>query len=121
MLDGKLSVRLGQEGANDEMMTTAYGGLFLNSSFGFPGMPGGGPAVGRPHLPSMATPFARAQLKATDNVTLVGAVYNGDPAPAGPGDPQRSATATAPRSGSTIMHWRLARSGIRPIPARRPW
>jgi porin len=36
----------------------------------------------------MATPFLRAQLKASDSVTLVGAIYNGDPAPAGAGDPQ---------------------------------
>jgi carbohydrate-selective porin OprB len=32
LLDGKRSIRLGQEGANDEMMTTAYGGLFICSA-----------------------------------------------------------------------------------------
>jgi len=36
----------------------------------------------------MATPFLRAQFQATDNITLVGAVFNGDPAPPGTGDPQ---------------------------------
>jgi porin len=87
VFDGKLSIRLGQEGANDEMMTTAYGGLFLNSSFGFPGMPAAVLPSGGPNYP-MATSFVRAQLKATDNLTLVGAVFNGDPAPPGPGDPQ---------------------------------
>jgi len=87
VFDGKLSIRLGQEGANDEMMTTAYGGLFLNSSFGFPGMPAAVLPSGGPNYP-MAAPFVRAQLKATDNLTLLGAVYNGDTAPPGPGDPQ---------------------------------
>ena len=87
LLDGKLSIRFGQEGANDEMMTTTYAGLFLNSSFGFPGMPAAVLPSGGPNYP-MATPFARAQLKASENVTLVGAVFNGDPAPPGPGDPQ---------------------------------
>jgi len=87
LFEKRLSIRFGQEGANDEMMTTAYGGLFLNSSFGFPGMPASDLPSGGPNYP-MATPFARAQLKASDNFTLVSAVYNGDPAPAGTGDPQ---------------------------------
>ncbi len=87
LLDKKLSLRLGQEGVNDEMMTTAYGGLFLNSSFGFPGMPAAVLPSGGPNYP-LATPFARAQLKPDDQWTLVGAVFNGDPAPPGPGDPQ---------------------------------
>src|SRR5258708_31292892 len=36
----------------------------------------------------MATRFIRAQFQATDKITLVGAVFNGDPAPPGAGDPQ---------------------------------
>lgn len=87
VFDKKLSIRLGQEGANDEMMATAYGGLFLNSSFGFPGMPAAVLPSGGPNYP-MATPFARVQLNASDNLTVLGAVYNGDPAPPGTGDPQ---------------------------------
>jgi porin len=87
VFDGKLSVRFGQEGANDEMMTTTYAGLFLNSSFGFPGMPAAVLPSGGPNYP-MATPFVRGQFTATDKITLVGAVFNGDPAPPGPGDPQ---------------------------------
>jgi porin len=87
LLDSRLSVRLGQEGANDEMMITQYGGLFLNSSFGFPGMPAAVLPSGGPNYP-MATPFARISLHATDRFTLLGAIYNGDPAPPGTGDPQ---------------------------------
>jgi hypothetical protein len=34
LLGDRLSIRIGQEGANDEMMITQYGALFLNSSFG---------------------------------------------------------------------------------------
>jgi porin len=85
--DKRLSVRIGQEGANDEMMTTTYAGLFLNSSFGFPGMPAADLPSGGPNYP-MATPFARVNFQATDTVKLVGAVFNGDPAPPGGGDPQ---------------------------------
>jgi porin len=87
LFDGKLSVRFGQEGANDELMTTTYAALFINSSFGFPGMAAAVLPSGGPNYP-LATPFVRAQYSATDNITLVGAVFNGDPAPPGTGDPQ---------------------------------
>ncbi len=87
LFDKRLSVRIGQEGADDEMMITQYGGLFVNSSFGLPSMaavnlPSGGPAY------PLATPFARLKFQANDNLSLIGAVFNGDPAPPGAGDPQ---------------------------------
>jgi porin len=87
LFDKKLSIRFGQEGANDEMMVTAYGGLFLNSSFGFPGMPASDLPSGGPNYP-LATPFARAIYKLSDQVTLLGAAFTDNPAPLGPGDPQ---------------------------------
>src|SRR5215469_13079924 len=74
LLDKKLSLRIGQEGANDEMMVTAYGGLFLNSSFGFPGLPASNLPSGGPNYP-LASPFARALYNVTDKFTIVGAVY----------------------------------------------
>ncbi|WP_158930963.1 carbohydrate porin [Acidisphaera sp. S103] len=95
LLDGRLTVRVGQEGANDQMMITQYGALFLNSSFGFPGLPAADLPSGGPNYP-MATPMVRVQFQATDKITLVGAVFNGDPAPPGTGDPQlRDAGGTA--------------------------
>jgi porin len=95
LMDGRLIIRLGQEGANDEMMITQYGAVFLNSSFGFPGLPAADLPSGGPNYP-MATPFVRVAFHATDNVTMVGAVFNGDPAPPGRGDPQeRDASGTA--------------------------
>jgi porin len=87
LFDGKLSLRVGQEGANDELMTTAYAGLFLNSSFGYPALLAVDLPSGGPNYP-LATPFARAQWKASDRVTAVAALYTGDPAPPGAGDPQ---------------------------------
>lgn len=91
----KLSLRAGQEGANDEMMATAYGGLFVNSSFGFPGLPASDLPSGGPNYP-MASPFARALYSPTDKITIVGAVFTDDPAPPGTGDPQaRDRTGTA--------------------------
>jgi porin len=87
LFDGRFSLRLGQEGANDEMMLTQYGALFLNSSFGFPALLALDLPSGGPNYP-LATPFVRISFHATEQVTLVGAVYNGDPAPPGTGDPQ---------------------------------
>ena len=86
-LPGRLSIRFGQEGANDEMMTTVYGALYLNSSFGFPGLPAADLPSGGPNYP-LATPFVRVRWRANDQWSLVGAVFNGDPAPPGIGDPQ---------------------------------
>ena len=87
LFDGKVSLRFGQEGANDEMMLTQYGALFLNSSFGFPALPALDLPSGGPNYP-LATPFVRLNVQASDEITLVGAVYNGDPAPPGTGNPQ---------------------------------
>jgi porin len=95
LLDDRLSIRIGQEGANDEMMITKYGALFLNSSFGFPGLPAADLPSGGPNYP-LATPFARVSYQATNRITLTGAIYTGDPAPPGTGDPQlRDAGGTA--------------------------
>jgi porin len=87
LLSGRLTIRIGQEGANDQMMISQNSALFLNSSFGFPGLPAADLPSGGPNYP-MATPFVRAQFQLTDSITLVGAVFNGDPAPPGTGDPQ---------------------------------
>jgi porin len=84
---GKFSLRFGQEGANDEFMITQYGALFLNSSFGFPALPALDLASGGPNYP-LATPFVRVQFQPSGEITMLGAVYNGDPAPPGTGDAQ---------------------------------
>jgi len=86
--DDRLNIRVGQAGANDEMMLSQNAALFLNSSFGYPAsttfdLPSGGPNY------PIATPMLRVKLKPTDHVTVIGAVFNGDPAPPGAGDPQR--------------------------------
>jgi porin len=84
----RLSVRLGQEGANDELMLAPSAALFLNSSLGFPDWLAQNLPSGGPNYP-LATPMVRARLTLTDGLTLVGAAFNGDPAGPGPGDPQK--------------------------------
>ena len=86
LLNRSLSIRLGQEGANDEMMITKYGALFLNSSFGFPGLPAADLPSGGPNYP-MAAPFVRVRYT-SDKISFTGALFTDDPAPPGAGDPQ---------------------------------
>jgi porin len=87
LFDGNLSLRIGQEGANEEMMLSRYAALFLNSSFGYPALLALDLPSGGPNYP-LAAPFARLSLQASREFTLVGAVYTADPAPPGTDDPQ---------------------------------
>lgn len=87
-MGGRLNLRLGQEGANDEFMVTQYGALFINSSFGFPAVTASDLPSGGPNYP-LATPFIRLRYDTGGGISLATALFNGDPAPLGPGDPQR--------------------------------
>ena len=86
LFDRALSVRLGQEGANDEMMLTKYGAFFLNSSFGYPGLLSADLPSNGPNYP-MAAPFVRVRYT-SDKISFTGALFTEDPAPPGTGDPQ---------------------------------
>ena len=87
LLSGALNVRVGQQGANDELMIAPSAAVFLNSSFGYPDLLAQDLPSGGPNYP-LATPMVRAKLKINEQLTLVGAVFNGDPAGPGEGDPQ---------------------------------
>ncbi len=88
LLDNKLALRAGLLGADSDFVSSKYAQLFVNATTGWPvifgsDMPSGGPAY----------PFSamglRAHVDATDNFALVAAIYDGNPAGPGPGDPQR--------------------------------
>jgi porin len=93
--DDLLSIRVGQLAVDDEFVTSQYGGLFVNSTFGWPGidaadLPSGGPAY------PLSTPGVRLKLQPTEQVSVMAAVFNGDPAGPGTGTPQsRDASGTA--------------------------
>jgi porin len=103
MADGKLSVRIGQMGADEEFILSTYGALFLNSTFGFPifpsvNLPSGGPAY------PLATPAVRLKFQPTDALIFLAAVFNGNPAGVGPGNPQaRDGSGTAFRVGDGAL------------------
>ena len=95
LFDRKLSIRVGQMAADQEFMISQNGTLFLNHTFGwstFPSvnLPSGGPAY------PLAAPGVRVRYAPQDNIALLAAIYNGDPAGPGPGFPQnRNPSGTA--------------------------
>jgi porin len=100
LFDDRLSIRVGQFRADDEFIISEYGpetdaglqlasgtSLFINSTFGFPGLaatnlPGGGPAY------PMGALGVRVKVKPTEEISLLAAIFNGNPAGRGTGNPQ---------------------------------
>jgi porin len=83
----KIALRAGQLAADSEFATSKYTDVFTNASLGWPAifaldMPSGGPS------PPLAAMGARLRADVTDNLTLVGAVFDGNAAGPGPEDPQ---------------------------------
>jgi porin len=83
----KYDLRAGQLAADTEFINSKYTDVFTNASLGWPAitsidLPSGGPS------PPLAALGARMRINVNDNLTLVGAVFDGDAAGPGPGDPQ---------------------------------
>lgn len=90
----QVSLKAGQLAADSEFFTTQYSNVFTNASLGWPAitsvnLPSGGPS------PPLAALGARLRVNVTDNLTLLGAVFDGDAAGPGLDDPQlRNRTGT---------------------------
>ena len=87
VLDRQVSLRVGQIALDDEFYISQYSANFINSTFGCPDilstdLPSGGPCY------PFAVPGVRLRGAPTAGLTLSAAVFNGNPAPPGPGDPQ---------------------------------
>jgi porin len=82
-----LNIRVGQQAADVEFFDSQTDDLFINATFGWPAimaanLPAGGPA------PPIAVPGIRVKAALSDNITAFGAVFNGNAARPGEGDPQ---------------------------------
>ncbi|MGN6086678.1 carbohydrate porin [Trinickia sp.] len=80
-------VKIGQQSLDQEFIVSQYGSAFLNATFGWPvlaaaDMPAGGPAY------PLSSLGVRARYKVSDAVTVLGGVFDGNPAP-GIGDAQK--------------------------------
>jgi porin len=85
--DGALAIKAGQQAADVEFFDSQTDDLFINGTFGWPAikatnLPAGGPA------PPIAVPGIRVKAQSIEGVTAFVAVFNGNPARPGPGDPQ---------------------------------
>ncbi len=79
LFDDAVEVKFGQLAADGDFATSDTAGLFVNSTFGWPGLngtdlPSGGPAYPVP------TPGAHALVKFNDAWSFQAGVYTGDPA-----------------------------------------
>jgi porin len=82
-----LNIRVGQQAADVEFFDSETDDLFINGTFGWPAvkasnLPAGGPA------PPIAVPGIRVKAALSDRITVFGAVFNGNAARPGDGDPQ---------------------------------
>ncbi len=76
------SIRVGQLAADTEFFTSEFGGLYVNGTFGWATMfagdlPGSGPGY------PLSTPGVRVKLTPNEHLTLLAAIFNGDPAGTG--------------------------------------
>jgi porin len=83
----KVSLKFGQLAADSEFFNTKYTDVFTNASLGWPAitsfdLPSGGPS------PPLAAMGARLVVNVTDQLSLLGGIFDGDQAGPGPGDPQ---------------------------------
>ncbi|WP_131195302.1 carbohydrate porin [Lichenihabitans psoromatis] len=86
---GKLDIKIGQQSADLEFITSEYEDLFINSGFGWPTLPASDLPSGGPAYP-LATPGIRVRAQPTDEITALVGLYSGSPAGLRPGDPQKN-------------------------------
>jgi porin len=87
LLNDRLQIRVGQQAADVEFFDSTYDDLFINSSVGWPAilginLPSGGPS------PPLAVPGIRVKARLSDQLTSYIAIFDGNAAGPGTGDPQ---------------------------------
>lgn len=103
LFHSSLSIRAGQIAADDEFFTSDTASTFVNSTFGWPAILATNLPNGGPTLP-LATPGIRVKYAASDTMSALFGIFNGDPAGAGPGDAQtRDASGTTFRIGGAFF------------------
>ncbi|MGF6483731.1 carbohydrate porin [Paraburkholderia sp. JPY419] len=83
----RFDVRIGQQSLDQEFIISQYGSTFANATFGWPvlaatDLPAGGPAY------PLSSLGVRLRFKPSDSMTILGGIFDGNPAP-GNGDPQQ--------------------------------
>jgi porin len=86
-ISDKFDVKVGQQSLDQEFIVSQYASTLANGTFGWPvlaasDLPGGGPAY------PLSSLGVRLRFKPTDAVTILGGIFDGNPAP-GSGDAQQ--------------------------------
>jgi porin len=85
----KVDLKVGQQSLDQEFMTSQYAAIFVNSAFGWPtlaasDLPAGGPAY------PLSSLGVRLRAQMSDTVTVLGGVFDDNPAGTLNGDPQQA-------------------------------
>ncbi len=85
--DDRLDIKIGQQSADLEFITSEYEDLFINSGFGWPTLPAVDLPSGGPAYP-LPTPGIRLRTKPSDSFIALLGLFSGSPAGLRAGDPQ---------------------------------
>ncbi|RKP48456.1 carbohydrate porin [Trinickia fusca] len=83
----KFDVKVGQQSLDQEFIVSQYAGTFVNATFGWPVLPSADLPAGGPAYP-LSSLGVRLRVKPTDSLTVLGGIFDGNPAP-GDGDVQK--------------------------------
>ncbi|MEC5408482.1 carbohydrate porin [Paraburkholderia sp. MPAMCS5] len=86
-LSDKFDVRIGQQSLDQEFIISQYASTFANATFGWPVLAATASLAGGPAYP-LSSLGVRVRFKPTDSITILGGIFDGNPAP-GNGDPQQ--------------------------------
>ena len=86
-LDNRLDVKVGQQSLDQEFMVSQNANLFVNTMFGWAAIPSYDMPAGGPAYPLSAL-GVRFRAKATNSLTVMAGVFDGNPAGTSVGDPQ---------------------------------
>lgn len=78
LLDKRVDIKIGQQSIDQEFMTSQYAATFINTMFGWPGLPSYDMPNGGPAYPLSAL-GVRARAQITPSLTALAGVYDGDP------------------------------------------
>ncbi|MBX6327078.1 MAG: carbohydrate porin [Pseudolabrys sp.] len=78
-VNDRMSLRIGQLAGDDEFIVSPTAGGLINGTFGWAAILAANMTSGGPAYP-LATPGARLKVNAADDLTLLAAVFSGDPA-----------------------------------------
>ncbi|NML32837.1 carbohydrate porin [Paraburkholderia antibiotica] len=84
---GNVDVKIGQQSLDQEFMVSENAATFMNATFGWPVLPSVDLPAGGPAYP-LSSLGVRARASFANGVSVLGGVFDGNPAP-GIGDPQR--------------------------------